>query len=197
MSIKLSMNNSKLGKIMNYSTVPVQDCPNCDGCKADCYALKAYKQYPSVRVAWMNNSDIQRDHEDVLVTSVVQQIKAKRKAPKLFRIHVAGDYTDQKKVDAWVEIANQCKGTQFLSFTKSSHLDFSAAPKNMVIIHSQWEGQPKINHTGINAWIEGDERIPDKHMVCKGSASQGGLKCDECKYCFQSNVKLDVVFSKH
>ena len=195
-AIKISRMNSKLGKILNYSTVPVRDCVRCDSCSADCYALKAYKQYPLVRAAWDGNSTAQKDTE-TLVTSIVGHIKESKKAPAMFRIHVAGDFTSQENADAWAEIARQCEATTFLAFTKASMFDYRKVPTNMVIIHSQWVGMDKMNQSGINAWIEGDERIPDRHKVCPGSASEGGVKCDACRYCFQKNIKLDVVFKQH
>ena len=62
--ITISLANSKLGKIPNISGVPVKDCINCKECRKDCYALKAYNQYPAVRKAWLSNSKLIRHNLD-------------------------------------------------------------------------------------------------------------------------------------
>lgn len=197
----ISKGNTKLGNILNYSTVPVKDCGNCSGCKVDCYALKAYRQYKAVRVSWDSNSALMRADRASLTEHVVHMISKKRKPVDKFRVYQAGDVLDQADLDGWIDTAKACPGTQFLLYTKMHGLDFSNVPTNMNIFHSQWVGMPKENKTGLNAWIAGDKRVPEKHMVCPSVPDKetGKLKttCDKCGYCFAKNVKLDVVFQQH
>jgi hypothetical protein len=196
MELKMSLNNSKLGKIPNISTVPVADCIECDECKAACYALKAYKQYPSVRKAWKNNSQIQRlDDRSTYASLLINWFDSKKKKPELFRIHVAGDFIDQISLDTWIAVALSQPLTNFLAFTKSANLDFSKIPNNLKIIHSQWLGKEKLNKSGVNAWIEGDSRIPKDAFKCEGGAGKDALKCDTCKACWSTDK--DVVFGIH
>jgi len=52
--VKISNGNTKLGRIPNISLPPIKACGKDVPCKSDCYALKAYRQYPATRKAWMN-----------------------------------------------------------------------------------------------------------------------------------------------
>src|SRR5210317_1681177 len=94
--VKISPKNSKLGKIPNVSTIPVKDCGDCDHCRSDCYALKAWRQYPAVRKAWGNNSKAFRQDSAAAVAQVTDYLLKKK--PRFFRIHVAGDFLDQTHV---------------------------------------------------------------------------------------------------
>lgn len=59
--ICVSNGNSKLGSIPNISLIPGKDCGDVP-CKAQCYALKAWKQYPETRAAWKRNSRTAHDN---------------------------------------------------------------------------------------------------------------------------------------
>ena len=192
MKIIISDKNSKLGKIPNISLIPVKDCANCDHCMSDCYALKAWKQYPPVRTAWKSNSDAFR--KDILwsINEVDEWLLAKRKPVKYFRIHVAGDFLTQAHVDAWTGLAVVHEGTKFLAFTKRHDLDFSNAPSNLQIIFSQWPGMPNDAPKGSrSSWVQDgtETRIPDTAIECSG-------KCDDCFICFELGFQ-DVYFDQH
>jgi ferredoxin len=193
--VRIYPGNRKLGNaIPNVSIVPGRDCANCDHCVKDCYALKAWKQYPSVRQSWSANSAIWRADPFRAAQSVVEQLRRKRKLPELFRIHVAGEFLNQDHVEAWALVAGEFPSVKFLAFTKMHGLDFAVMPENVSIVFSQWPGMPDESPAGSpRAWMDDgtDERIPDDAIECPG-------ECESCGACWTlSDIGRDVVFHKH
>lgn len=192
MKIKIAAGNSKLGpSIPNVSMVPVRDCGNCSACRQSCYALKAWRQYKQTRTAWKHNGDAFRESPYDAVASIHSQLLAKRKPPRFFRVHVAGDFLNQEHVNAWRWLADLWPGIKFLAFTKMHELDFSSMPSNFVVYFSQWPGMPDKAPAGaLRAWMQDgtETRVPDGALECPGN-------CSTCGACF--NLKQDVFFHKH
>jgi len=190
--VKISTGNTKLGNIPNISLIPIKDCANCEHCMADCYALKAWKQYPGTRKAWTENSKAFRSDPIRAIHEVDEWLLSKRKPVEYFRIHASGDFLSQQIVDLWTGICEVNPSTKFLAFTKRHDLDFSRAPRNMQIIFSQWPGMPdNAPLTARRAWLQDgtETRIPKSAFACNGS-------CVDCKVCFDSK-KQNVVFDIH
>ena len=191
LSIKISPANSKLGRIPNISTIPVKDCTNCDLCKKDCYALKAWKQYPAVRNAWKTNSKAFRNDPATAFADLHAYISKKK--PKFFRIHVAGDFLNQLHVAGYAKLAYDNPDTKFLAFTKCHDLSYSDIPDNLQIVISMWPGMPIPDIDLPKAWVQDgtESRVPDTAIECPGI-------CDDCGMCWQlSKLDRDVVFNSH
>ena len=188
MEIKISKGNTKIGKIPNISLVPIKDCGNCSFCKTKCYALKAYRQYPSTRKAWETNSEIFRHNIMDAARDIVPYLE--KHNPKYFRIHVGGDLLNQQHLDMWIGISYVQKNTQFMFNTKMFNLDYGGIPENLHIRFSMWPSQEIPETTLPKAWLDdGTEiRIPEDAVQCSG-------KCDECLVCYTTDK--DVVFKIH
>jgi len=188
MEIKISKGNTKIGKIPNISLVPIKDCGNCSLCKTKCYAMKAYRQYPSTRKAWETNSEAFRENPyDACM--LVGEFFYKRK-PKYFRIHVAGDFLNQIHLNAWIILCRVFSSINFMVNTKMFNLDYSKIPSNMKVRFSMWSNQPIPETTLPKAWLDDgtETRIPEDAVQCSG-------KCDECLVCYTTDK--DVVFKIH
>jgi len=193
MEIKISPGNSKLGSIPNTSVIPVKDCGNCSSCKDSCYALKAWKQYPNVREAWTNNSELWHNFPFKATDSVIRWFRKRKKPVPYFRIHVAGDFIGQNHLDMWIHIAKMFPETQFKAFTKRFDLDYVYVPQNFNVGFSMWPGMPKpIKQTPsvVFAWVQDgtETRIPSNAFRCLND-------CSICKHCWES--KTDVWFNQH
>ena len=106
--LAIAPGNSKLGAaIPNLSLIPIKDCGNCEECRADCYALKAWRQYKETRKAWGDNSKRFRADPMAACADISAWLQAKKKTVKLFRIHVAGDFLSQSHVNAWIGVATE------------------------------------------------------------------------------------------
>ena len=188
--VNISPGNIKTGRIPACSVRPVADCPN--SCK-DCYALKAWKQYPSVRAAWSENSRIAHEDLPKFKEQVINWIEKKRKTPRFFRIHVAGDFFSQDYLNGWKSISAQCDETRFLAFTKAYQLDYSDLPENMRIVFSMW---PQLPDTAPKyfprAYMQDgtEKRIPNYALECPGN-------CESCGMCWNLELGQAVVFEKH
>lgn len=190
--VTISPGNSKLGKIPNISLVPVKDCGNCEHCRKDCYALKAYRMYPAVRNAWQRNSAAFRSGDwETIKGEVTGYLRHKK--PRFFRIHVAGDFIDKYHFGFWVWIAQRNPETKFLAFTKMHDLVHAKLPGNFTVILSMWPGMPKGRKRLPRAWMQDgtETRVPDNAIECPGI-------CDTCGMCWQlPALGRDVVFNIH
>ena len=186
--MKISKGNSKLGAIPNISLTPIKSCANCSSCRKDCYALKAYRQYPATRKAWDHNLAQARRDPDQYFHGVYQYIRGK--SPAFFRWHVSGDILSQGYLASMSAIADSCPGTTFLCFTKRHDLDYSRVPDNLVMRFSIWPGMALPKQAFPFAWLQDgtETRIPKTAIKCPGS-------CENCKACFTSTK--DVYFNKH
>lgn len=196
--VKISPKNSKLGNIPNISTIPIKDCGNCEACRHDCYALKAWRQYPTTRAAWKHNSKAFRADVYAACDSVYQQLNQTINQPRFFRIHVAGDFLNQDHVNAWAGVAAKLPDIKFLAFTKMHDLDYSSIPENLQIVFSMFPLN-KLPENGkiAKAWVKNDKsgnietRIPDDAIECPGH-------CDTCGACWSlAQVGQDVYFENH
>ena len=190
--MRISPKNAKLGPIPNVSTIPIKDCgENAKHCKDDCYALKAWRQYPNVRAAWKENSQQFRKYPDSAFSELSAYLAKKR--PPFFRIHVSGDFLDQDNLDGFVDLAHQFPETKFLAFTKMHQLDFSAIPDNLQIVLSMWPTLNTVPDGLPKAWYQDgtETRIPDNAIHCPGY-------CHSCGMCWQLNkIGRDVFFNAH
>lgn len=191
--MSVSSGNQKIGNdTLNISLPPVKSCGNCDGCKSQCYALKAYRLYPEVKRNWNENFELWKSNPSEYESLIVNKIAAKN--PRHFRWHVSGDIQDQSYLEMMYRIAKVFPGTRFLAFTKMYSLEYAGRPENLEIVFSIWPTmrmpEPNSNISGF-AWIDIDYRRTGKALRCSG-------ECIQCMVCFyMAENGIDVMFSIH
>lgn len=190
----ISCGNSKLGAIPNISLIPGRDCGNVP-CKRECYALKAWKAYPSAKKAWQGNSRSVHANPAGYFDAVRSFLA--RKAPRFFRWHVAGDILAQDYLESMKAIALEFPEIKFLAFTKRHDLEFSNIPHNLAIVFSMWPGwgdEAQARDLGLPiAWMQDgtEHRIPANALECPGN-------CESCGMCWNlRSIGRDVTFHKH
>ena len=117
MTVKISKGNKKIGKVWNISLTPVLSCPSGVPCAKDCYAMKAYKQYPNVRKAWDHNLREFMTDSEAYFDSIIDQLASYKGTT--FRWHVAGDIPSQVYYNGMVRVAREYPKIQFLAFTNN------------------------------------------------------------------------------
>ncbi len=140
-SFSIMLSNTKLGKVGNFSLTPVASCPSGVRCaKEGCYALRCYKQYPDVRLAWDKNMELVKNHVDWLVPDINNFLQnGPGKGLNKFRWHVAGDLMSVDQLAAINQIARDNPGVLFWLYTKNYDLVNGFSPaSNLVIILSAW-----------------------------------------------------------
>lgn len=93
MYVHISDGNIKLGRIFNVNLPPVISCATGVPCKKKCYAMKAYKAYPTARNAWNDNLNLYNLNKDEYFASIINQLKRKKHLDR-FRWHSSGDILD-------------------------------------------------------------------------------------------------------
>lgn len=192
----ISVENAKLGRLMNFSLTPLKTCSAeaCATCGKACYARKAYIQYPAVRTAWDTNTALAKNNIPDLEKGILQKVL--KRNPSLFRIHVGGDFISKEYAEMWARIASKAKGTKFLAFTKRwDIIEGLKLPKNLKIVYSAWPGMDAPPSGKPIAWMDDgtDHRIPKNAHVCMGG--HNGVTCNNCGKCW--GLKTDVIFKKH
>lgn len=194
--ISLSRGNSKLStNIVNFSIPPVSTCGReCSGC----YALRIYKRWKSVRKAWDGN--LNESKSDDFTELMINKIKKMYKSSPFdyFRIHVAGDFYDQKYLQKWIDIINSCPDIQFYAYTKKNTDFFSVVkiPDNFNLIYSivtdPADKKKKMNYADYPIIAELSKRTG--YPICpvtRGHDIKCGEGCITCMY------EKNVLFVKH
>jgi hypothetical protein len=196
--VSISKGNTKLGSVMNISTVPRRCCPEDVPCATEgCYALKAYRMYPATRKAWSRSERIARRDPDLYFMQIAARVALAK--PRLFRWHVAGDILSADYLRGMARVAEENPDTHFLAFTKAFDIvncyeDRHALPSNLVIIFSAWPGMEFDNpDRHCVAWMQDgtENRVPESAIECPGN-------CETCGLCYElPKLGRDVMFHKH
>jgi hypothetical protein len=204
-NVTVSKGNPKLKGIRNVSFTPIKSCgQNCKFCfqnlidkkgkkiKLECYAVKAYTQYDVVRIAWDSNLEIYKKNPFKFHEDIVKDLL--KYTGRYYRIHVAGDFFDQKNVDLWVNIANSFPKKKFLAFTKRFDLNYTKKPVNLAIYFSI---MPKMEipfesiyeNKAMQAFCDLPENF--KKVIAKKCPGN----CSKCHMCWNANH--NVFFAVH
>ena len=113
--------------------VPHNTCPGALGCRNPCYAKQGAYTWKATVAARKRALDATMT--DTFVQDAIADIKRMR-GVGVVRIHDSGDYYSQGYLDKWIAIASAFPHIIFYSYTKSAHLDFTAAPSNFRVTYS-------------------------------------------------------------
>ena len=192
--LHISPGNTKLGPIPSFSLPPLETCPGSTGlCRKACYAKITYRLYKHTRACWENNLALIKANN--WTEAMVHNIYVT--ASRYFRIHIGGDFFSQEYLDGWIEVCKVFPEIQFLAFTKSFQLDYSAAPDNLNIV---WSVFPDTDLDSIPPGPKAITLIPGHTypagLLCSTVQSSG--LCTACQVCFHSNKNnLNVTFEAH
>jgi hypothetical protein len=203
--IHISSGNIKV-PFANISLPPEVTCREDAPCTKECYAKKAWKQYPIVRHNWSENYELYRKDDKAYFRAIESWILLNN--PKYFRFHVSGDIPDHNYLCKIIFLAKKLKGTRFLVHTKRVNfirlIDRRKVPTNLVICLSTWpdEGTLEAYKTDVQninpgdytfpmSFLKDDPRIPKSAFICPGHCGECGAKCWYLK------PKEYVVFKRH
>lgn len=199
MKTKISKGNIKIGKIPNSSLRPIKDCPNCASCKKICYAMKAYRCYPSAKKAWDSNSKLLRKEPGIWAADHIAFCL--KNGPRFFRFNVAGDIIATWHFEQIINVALECPETKFLVFTKSFQFIRGDLPENLAIVLSLMPGMtesdiPKAIKSLPRAYAGNPADYPNDRRAKKALECHGN--CENCGLCWNlAKIKKDVRFDLH
>ena len=191
MNVQISKGNMKVGKLPSVSLAPIASCPKGCPCSKDCYAMKAFRQYPTARKAWSDNFAYALKHRDAFFDEIETWIG--KHQPKLFRWHVGGDIIDAEYLVCMRATALLFPNTRFLVFTKRHDLNYKDLPDNLSVVFSMWPAWGNTRKSIPRAWMQNgtETRVPKDAIHCHGG-------CETCGMCWDlKKLGRDVVFDKH
>lgn len=206
-NIHISLKNSKLGKILSFSTAPIVGCgANCRVCMDKCYAVKSYRQYPNVKTAWNDNFDAVKNEKWIEIHRAVTH-ECMRHTDMPFRWFVSGDIYCMGMLKTMVWCANTCPDTVFYCYTKCYNivnrwLDFgNILPDNLKIIFSRWDGLEMVNPYGLpesDVILKGSNKtMVNNSFVCPNQKNKK-ITCDVCPCpCYLMEKGETVYFMEH
>lgn len=193
MQLKISKNNSKIGKIPNLSLTPGTSCvPEIPCYREGCYARNSYNRFPATKKAWDSNLELWNSDSGQFFTDWDRWLTKHR--PERFRIFVGGDFPSQSFYFMVKFLAETHQETSFLAFTKRYNYIYETKPDNLQIVLSTWPGVPLPSNRGLPwSWLKEDDRRPEVDCyVCQGGCTDCGFQCWN-----KLDADTHVVFKKH
>ena len=199
--VHISAGNTKMGAIPSFSLPSGASCsPSaCKTCYCEgCYARKLERLRPSVRNAYAENFSLAQRNLPSLESYLAWYFDAPN-APRMFRIHVSGDFFSREYLDMWLRVIRSHPGTRFLAFTKRYDLfaaiEREVLPENFRLVLSAWPGvempSALLGYYPVAYMQDGREtRVPADAMPCSGN-------CSACAKCWDLSGGQSVVFHKH
>lgn len=203
LELNISMGNSKMGAIPSFSLPAGLSCAKgaFAPCFKDCYARKLQSRRPTVLHAYADNMGKLEENLPACEAWLNWWFDSPN-APRLFRIHVSGDFYSVQYFHMWQRIAKRHPQTSFLAFTKQfdvvkNGVCFHCLPKNLILIASAWPGvdlPPWVKEELPIAYMQDgtETRIPESAHICTGNCA------GECMgYCWNMRKGMAVVLPKH
>lgn len=201
LTLKISKNNTKLGKIASFSLPSIKTCPSKTAwCEKHCYAKRSEIQYPNVKRAYGIN--FKATNKVSFVDSMIKEVE--KSGNSTFRIHVSGDFFDVRYIYNWIKIAKECKEITFYGYTRAwehqdllPHLGILNKLPNVVLFASMDETTTTTPPKTFRIAYAGDEKTDDiKAVMCP--QQQGKIDyCETCKICFNTKINNNVFFTTH
>jgi len=185
----LQAGNKKLSSdILIFNLPPIVSCPNCKECRKSCYAVKAYRQYPNVKIAWDKNYNLAKNNISELKRMIISELKSTKKST--VRIHSSGDFFSHEYIAMWNDVIQLFPGKQFYSYTKVRNAMVLNNNNNCNMISSFIHN--KLNYGPIEYCME--LRKQYKTIICPAGLKKGIVCGKDCDYCITKN---NVVFVQH
>lgn len=183
----ISKGNTKIGKVLNVSLMPIKSCGNCRGCCHYCYDVKACtgQHWKAVLDARVRNQVIFDYDRSLYFWHIENALKSRRKH-FYFRWHVSGEIADRDYLENMIRIAKDNPRFIFWTYTKMYSIvneyvrdhggdRKKAIPDNLSIMFS----------SGFND-VDNPYNFPLFHCRKKGTAIPKGFyhcpgNCDLCK----------------
>jgi hypothetical protein len=204
--LSFAFGNKKLPKqTLIFSLPAVSTCPGAfaQGCglmrsgveMGHCYALKAQRMYPSVKVSRGRNLDATKwDGFIGLAAAAIGEAIARRGITKV-RIHESGDFYSQAYFEAWSLIARMFPGVTFYAYTKSIRLDFSSRPANFVLLLSDDKGIWTGDHDRFDRVFRVDAHVAGGDWHAVPNVFVCGQDCTNCDACVTGPARISI--AKH
>jgi len=185
---------AKLGKIISFSFPPVLSCvQDCNYC----YAKKAFRLYPTVKKAWVNNFNFVMKHG---IFPPLPNVKN-----KVVRFLVSGDF-NVRTLKAFLALVKNHPDYTFFGFTKSwknKHaIKYLRVLNNFDNVYLRLSVDEQSGYNTPKGFIlSGIDTNTTKQklknfITCQHTINK--INCDTCKICFSENRRAEnIILPKH
>lgn len=190
----ITKGNSKLGKNVYHFSIPIDvSCQPTKWCYNNCYAKKGRFIFGAVKRKGFHNWKLVKSPNFVpTLISEIQKVK-----PKLFRIHIYGDFFSKEYIAQWKEIVKANPDTQFLAYSRRKDLvveleDLNSLP-NINIYESvddsrQLKRMPNFKTAAV---------VPSLWQQQLNTAVTCPQKCEPCGHICWSKDQPNILFHQH
>ena len=202
--LNISVGNRKMGAIPSFSLPSGITCSD-EACKTcyldDCYGAAMERRLPNVRKSYAENLKLLQEDLEACRRWLNWYFDSPN-APRMFRIHVVGDFFSYDYLCMWLDVIRKHPETKFMAFTKQFDVIISRVmviglPDNLTLIASAWPGVELpawVQERMPVAWLQDgtETRVPENAYHCDGNCA------GECHgHCWSMKPGDSVVFEKH
>jgi len=113
--------NGKL-PFLNYSTVPVVNCPGADACRKWCYSLNSMR-FPNATMSWLQNQVLENHHFNIIERELISWLPKFKKHKRIdFRLYNDGDFSSINVMVLWFNLIKKYPKIRAYGYTKSLNL---------------------------------------------------------------------------
>lgn len=204
--LTLSKGNSKIGHVINFSLPSKITCPGkTEWCDKHCYAARIERMYPNVKKAWAENFEIAKS--DNFVKEMTEALKKIPKKYTVIRIHVSGDFFNEKYIRDWIEVIKAHPNLSFYAYTKAwrvpkmlDALEDLTNLLNMTLFAStDISTKSGVGPIFMREAFAGDNKPIMKDRTFTKCPAQGNIAktCDQCKLCSKASSAVNIFFKTH
>lgn len=195
---KVSVGNSKLGKIVNINLPALTTCPHNASCRKFCYANKGFYNMPSVKNRYAENLEAWENGNIVDLAKSLEAQIIKSKA-EFVRWHSSGDIPDRDYIKLVHIMALMMPEHKFLIYTKrynwiNAHIKkysaFADMEENLTIVFSVDDNLKMHNPYNLPVAVVSDTKTKCLNQINKST-------CLECKRCWNLKTNDTMIFKKH
>lgn len=202
--LTISLSNQKLGGfIPSVNLPPIITCRTDAPCAKNCYACKGHFLYTNVKQSHLDNLQAYTNNASGYFQDIIDFIKNGLVIYKFFRWHSSGDIVDADYFNGVVKVADACKSTRFLVFTKKFEIVNSfienggEMPENLAVVFSAWDNNFEVKNPYNLPVAYVDFSDKNKNPEIPVTAFRCGGNCEKCLTCWSIQKGQATVFNQH
>ncbi len=202
--VTISLSNAKLGGFIPCVNLPpVITCRTGAPCQKGCYACKGHYLYANVQKSLTDNLNAFKGDLTAYFNDIIDFLKNGLVIYRFFRWHSSGDIVNTDYLAGVVRVAQECKNTRFLIFTKKFELvnDFiktgGEIPENLNVVFSAWDKDFKVENPYNLPVAYVDFKDKSKNPQIPVTAFKCSGNCEKCLACWNIQKGQATVFNQH
>lgn len=202
--LTISLSNQKLGGfIPSVNLPPILTCRANAPCQKNCYACRGHFNYSNVKASHLDNLHAYKNNASGYFQDIIDFIKNGLVIYKFFRWHSSGDIVDANYFRGVIKVAQECKETRFLVFTKKFEIvneyiaNGGEIPSNLSVVFSAWDKDFLVQNPYNLPVAYVDFKDKTKNADIPVTAFRCSGNCEKCLTCWNIKNGQATVFNQH